>query len=354
MRNAFARLGVLAGALALAAACSTSGKAASPSASPSGTAATAAPLAEGGGISVSQAELDEKLAVDQLMDLRQREYELRKEALDEVLGEKLLQKEAQARGVTVEELTQREVEEKAGKPDAAEIERFYVQNQRRLAGIPREQALATVEAALSSRNRDARAAAYRRELIKKHGVRVRLAPPRYDVAVPSDAPALGSPKAAVTIVEFADYQCPFCHQAQTTVDEVLKRYPGQVRLVHRDFPLDGIHPRATPAARASRCAGEQGKFWEYHRGLLSVMTELSDADLTKRAEELRLNMTSFASCLAQPSGDAAIRASLEAGRKLGVSATPTFFINGRRLVGAKGLPDFVDAIEDELARASGN
>ena len=72
----------------------------------------------------------------------------------------------------------------------------------------------------------------------------------------------------MTIVEFTDYQCPYCHQAQATIDEVLSRYQGKVRLVHLDFPLDG-HSEAVPAARAARCAGEQGKFWEYHHNLMT-------------------------------------------------------------------------------------
>jgi protein-disulfide isomerase len=283
--------------------------------------------------------------------MRQREYDSRKEALDALLEEKLLEKEAKARGLTVEELKAREVDQKAEKADKAEVEQLYQQNQRRLAGVPREQALLTVERAVLARNREMRLAGFRRELAKKHGVTIRLEPPRYDVSIPADAPTLGPKSAPVTIVEFADYQCPFCHQAQQAVEEILKRYSGKVRFVHRDFPLESIHPRATPAARASRCAGEQGKFWEYHRGLLAAAGDLSDADLKNRAQGLGLNLTTFDSCLAQPGGEKPVQASLEEGMKLGVAATPTFFVNGRRLVGAKNVPDFVDVIEDELARA---
>lgn len=357
MREACAQLRLLAGMAVLVAGCSSSSKAASPAEAAAAqasrapaTADTTSLYAEGGGISVSRAELEGRIAADQLMDLRQRDYELRREALDDLLGEKLLQKEAAARSLTLDELARREIDQKADKPDPAEIEKLLLQNQRRFAGVPKEQALAAVENAVRARNRDTRASAFRRELVRKHGVKILLEPPRYEVAVPGDAPVLGPAKAPVTIVEFADYQCPFCHQAQGTVDEVLRRYAGKVRFVHLDFPLDGLHPRATPAARASRCAGEQGKFWEYHRGLLTVMTELSDADLKKHAENAGLDVTAFASCLAQPGADAAIRASLEEGRRLGVTATPTFFLNGRRLVGAKQLPDFVAIIEEELAR----
>jgi protein-disulfide isomerase len=324
---------------------------ASTSAAPA--AAPAAPggiAAEGKGLTITLSDVDTKLGAERLMDLRQREYDERKQALDALLEEKLVEREAKTQGISVEQLKQREVDDKAPKPEKAEIDLLYAQNERRLQGLPKEQALLTVERALLQRGREARAGDFRRELIKKHGIQFRMEPPRYQVGVPADAPALGAKDAPVTIVEFADYQCPFCHQAQLAVEQVLKRYAGKVRFVHRDFPLESIHPRATPAARASRCAGEQGKFWEYHRGLLAQPTNFDEADLKRRAGSLGLDQAKFSACLAQPGGEKAVQASLEEGQKLGVSATPTFFVNGRRLVGAKGVPDFVDVIEDELAR----
>jgi protein-disulfide isomerase len=324
---------------------------------PPAAAAVSAPppgglAAEGKGLTITVAEVDDKLGTDRVMELRQREYDERKQALDALLEEKLVEREAKAQGLTVEKLKQREVDEKAAKPDKAEVEQLYNQNLRRLAGLPKEQAMLTVERAVVQRNREVRAADYRRELMRKHGVQLRLEPPRYQVPVPADAPSLGPKAAAVTIVEFADYQCPFCHQAQLAVEQILKRYDGKVRFVHRDFPLESIHPRATPAARASRCAGEQGKFWEYHRGLLASPTSFDEADLKRRAGVLGLNQTTFATCLAQPGGEKAVQEGLADGQRLGVSATPTFFVNGRRLVGAKGVPDFVDVIEDELSRSA--
>lgn len=342
----------LLGTLALACSASTTAQSPNNAAGETKAAAPAAVMAEGQGLTITLSDVEHRLGPDRLMDLRQREYDARREALDSLLEEMLVEKEAKAQGLSVEKLRAREVDQKTAKPDKAEIEQLYAQNQRRLQGLPKDQASLTVERALVSRNREMRAAAFRRELIQKHRIRVRLDAPRYEVTPPADAPALGPKDAPVTIVAFADYQCPFCHQAQVAVEEILKRYSGKVRLVHRDFPLDSIHPRATPAARASRCAGEQGKFWEYHRGLLAATSDLSDADLKNRAQALGLNLTSFASCMAERGGDAAVQLSLADGNKLGVSATPTFFINGRRLVGAKGVPDFVDIIEDELTRTA--
>ncbi len=125
----------------------------------------------------------------------------------------------------------------------------------------------------------------------------------------------------MTIVQFVDYQCPYCHRAQSTIDQILSRYPGKVQLVHRDFPLDG-HAQAMPAARAARCAGEQGKFWDYHRSLMSVKGPMDDADLKSRAAGLKLDPAAFSSCLASDRHDAAIRAAFEDGHARGRELDP--------------------------------
>jgi protein-disulfide isomerase len=357
MNDAFVRLAFFVGAagiLGCSASSTAQGRSDSAPAPLPPRAADSAPtavVAEGAGLKVTLAEIEQRMGVERLMDLRQREYDTRKEALDSLLEERLVEKEAAAQGLTVEKLREREVDQKAAKPDRAEVEQLYSQNLRRFSGVPKEQALLTVERAVANRNREMRAGALRRELMKKHGIRIGLEPPRNELTVPADAPSLGPAKAAVTIIEFADYQCPYCHQAQLAVEEVLKRYSGKLRFVHRDYPLESIHPRASAAARASRCAGEQHKFWEYHRGLLAATGDLSEADLKGRAQSLGLNLVSFSSCLTQQGGELPIQASVTEGNRLGVSATPTFFINGRRLVGARSVTDLVDVIEDELARA---
>jgi protein-disulfide isomerase len=152
----------------------------------------------------------------------------------------------------------------------------------------------------------------------------------------------------VTVVEFTDYQCPYCHRAQGVIDQVLSRYAGRVRFVHLDFPLGG-HPGAVPAARAARCAGEQGKFWEYHRGLMTAPGPLDAADLARRAADLRLDRSPFEACLSSGRHDEAIQASLRQGEELGVSGTPAYFVNGRMISGARPLESFTELIDAELA-----
>jgi len=345
----------LAGFALVGLACSDRGAASdSPraAASPAASATAGPAVAEVAGVTISSAELDASIGEQAFSEIRQQEYDLRRNALKEMIGQRLFAKEAAAQAVSVEQLLEREVDQKTPAPGQAEAEQIYEQNRFRMPqGMSKEQAVTELKIRMRQRDLERRRVAYREELARKYGVKVLLEPPRVQVAVPADAPSLGAPGAKVTIVEFADYQCPFCHRAQAVVEELLERYPGKLRLVHLDFPL-GNHPRAEPASIAARCAGEQGKFWEYHRGLLRGGTDFGDADLRSRAQQLGLDLTAFATCQARPGGAAPIRASQAEGDKLGVTATPTFFINGRRLVGALPVDAFVEVIEEELARAS--
>jgi len=217
--------------------------------------------------------------------------------------------------------------------------------------VPFEQLKDRIRQSLYDQALSSQAAIFQLALKKDTRVQILLEEPRAQVAVPASAPSQGPADAKVTIVEFLDYQCPYCHRAQQTVDQVLKQYEGRVRFVHRDYVLG--KPRSLPAARAARCAGEQGRFWEYHRGLLLEAGDLSDADLARRAGSLGLDDKSFTACAATDRFDADIHAATSAGGELGVSGTPTFFINGRRLVGARSVEDFQAVIEAELQKPRG-
>ena len=153
------------------------------------------------------------------------------------------------------------------------------------------------------------------------------------------------------IVEFSDYQCPYCHQVEATVKEVLTKYGDKVSLAYRDFPLSAIHSQAEISAEASRCALEQGKFWEYHDQLFTASKLEKDA-LIEYARNLKLDDKQFGSCLTSEKYKADIDKDLQAGRKAGVTGTPGFFINGIALSGAQGQDAFARVIDDELARKS--
>src|SRR5262245_12452464 len=263
--------------LVLAASCKRSAGPVNPAPSPppEGT------VAEVDGTPITAAELEERVG-NRLARIRQEEYETRKQALDEIITDRLLAAEAKRRGLSVPDLLRDEVDNQLKEPDPSLVKSLYEQNKARFASVPEEKALANIRELLKSRDRTSKKAELSSTLRAKSTVRVTLEAPRIAVPVPASAPTLGPEGAPVVIVQYADYQCPFCHRAQGTIEQILGKNAGKVQLVHRDFPLEG-HPQALPAARAARCAGEQGRFWDYHRSLMTDRGSLDDADLKARA-----------------------------------------------------------------------
>jgi protein-disulfide isomerase len=304
-------------------------------------------VAEVNSTPVFAAELDQR-AESRLARLRQEEYDIRKQVLDEIVAERLIDAEAKKRGISREGLLEREVAARSEAPSPATILSLYEQNKARFAGSSKEQALERIRKALGERAQSQRRTEFLQGLREQARIAVRLQPPRAAVGIPDGAPATGPASLPVSIVEFTDYQCPYCHRAQATIEQVLSYYQGKVRLVHMDFPLDG-HPGAFPAARAARCAGEQGKFWEFHKNLMTDSGLLDKADLEARAGKLGLKVPEFGACVASGRYDAAIRASFDEGEALGVTGTPAYFVNGRMLSGARPFEAFGELIESELA-----
>ena len=337
------RLAFVLAVLALAAGCRRSAAPApTPQPPPEGT------VAEIDGTPITAAELEERVG-NRLARIRQEEYETRKQALDEIIADRLLAAEAKRRGISLDELVKDEVEHQVKEPDPAFVKGLYEQNKSRFGSEAPDKAIAKIADMLKTRDRAARKAELGQTLRAKSAVKISLEAPRIAVAVPASAPTLGPDGAPVVIVQYADYQCPFCHRAEGMIEQILSKNAGKVQLVHRDFPLDG-HPQAFPAARAARCAGEQGKFWDYHRSLMTDKGPLDEADLTARAQTLKLEPGAFATCLASDRFDAAIRAALDEGVHAGVSATPTYFVNGRMLQGALPVEEFQQVVDSELAR----
>lgn len=171
---------------------------------------------------------------------------------------------------------------------------------------------------------------------------------RYDI--PSQGfPSIGPDDAPITIVEFSDYQCPFCRRwHQEVYAPLLAAYPGKIKLVYRNLPLTSIHPDAFSAAEAAMCAGEQGAYWTYHEKLFGGET-LGKQVYTQYAQELSLNMDAFESCITENKYKEAIEKDSDFAVNLGVRSTPTFFINGLAIVGAQPLDVFKQVIDKELA-----
>jgi protein-disulfide isomerase len=297
---------------------------------------------------VTLEELDEKVG-SQIRRLRQQEYELRRAALDELLAEKLLAREAAARGVTADELYKTEVLDKLAPPTEEEISRLYEMNRSRVGNRTLEQVRPDIEAALGRQRETERRNNFYGNLLSKADVRVLLDPPRVAVSVPPGEPSRGPADAPVTMVEFSAYTCGYCKRAHPVVEQLLEDYGDAIRFVYRDFPLAN-QVRALPSAVAARCAGDQGKYWEYHDHLMTIPGDLADADLKNRASALGLDVEAFQACTESGKHDARVQAGLQDGAALGVSGTPTFFLNGRMMVGAQPIDEFRRIIEEELDR----
>lgn len=171
---------------------------------------------------------------------------------------------------------------------------------------------------------------------------------RYEI--PTEGfPSLGPADAPITVVEFSDFQCPFCRRwHDQTYEPLLAAYPGQIRIVYRHLPLVSIHPDAFSAAEAAMCAGDQNVFWQYHDKLFSSES-LGNAVYEQYARELSLDIPKFADCMTEHKFEGAIQADSDFALNLGVSSTPTFFVNGLAVVGAQPLDVFKQLIDKELA-----
>jgi protein-disulfide isomerase len=171
---------------------------------------------------------------------------------------------------------------------------------------------------------------------------------RYDIPI-DGYPSFGPDNAPITIVEFSDFQCPYCRRFhQDTYKALLDAYPNKIRFVYRNLPLVSLHPEAFPAAVASRCANEQNAFWPYYEKIFSG-EDMGQAVYIKYATDLGLDVTAFQSCLASDRNNAFIQADSDFAVSMGVQSTPTFFINGLAVIGAQPLEVFKQVIDKELA-----
>ncbi len=303
----------------------------------------ASPVATIGDRTITMQDL--ALSLAQKM-MNQWEFEQKKQALDEMINDQLIDKEAAAKGVSKESLIESEVTSKVPDPQQGEVDAWYEQNKARVGAQTKEQMAPQISAFLKNQKMQDVQKSFSANLRQKYGVKVLLKPTRYEVSVDDDA-AKGPAKAPVTIVEFSDYQCPFCSRAETTVGDVLKKYGDKVRLIYRDYPL-GMHPNAQAAAEASECAKDQGKFWEMHNAMFANQQKLASADLVETAGTLGLDKDKFKACLDSGKKRDEVQKDFADGMKVGVTGTPTFFINGLKLVGARDVSSFAEIIDQEL------
>jgi protein-disulfide isomerase len=308
-------------------------------------------LAVVNGVSITAAEVDAKLGAS-LAKLQEQIYTMQRAQLDALIDEQLLSAEAATRKITLDALTQTEITARIQPVTTADASAFYEANKARLQGGTFTTLQEQIKTHITSQRLTARRQEFVATLREKAAVKMLLVAPepfRSEVAT-AGSPVRGNPNAPVTIVEFSDFHCPFCRRAHPVIQQVLAKYGDRVRLVYKDMPLDNLHPSARAAAEAARCADEQGKFWEFHDKLFASEPDASPATLNRLAQEAGINLAPFEACYKERRFKAQVDASAQEGTRLGVTGTPTFFINGRTVTGALPLDSFAKVIDEELKR----
>ena len=300
------------------------------------------------GRSITQSELEAHVR-PRLIEIDGERYDALREGLDELIADELVAQEAKKRNVSAEDLEEAEVNAKIPDPPDADVQKIYNENKDRFPGQTLEQLKPQIVDYLKGQKAEDRRSAFIDELKGRYKTTIALRPPIVEVETAGRPERGAGAKAPITVIEFSDYECPFCGRAEEVVEQVMKIYGDKVRLVYRDYPLE-MHPHARLASEAANCANAQGKFWDYHAKLFKNQRELGEEKLKAYADQVGLDRTKFDQCLSTKPFQAAIDKDLADGAKVGVNGTPAFFINGRMLSGAQPFEKFKEVIEEELKK----
>lgn len=299
------------------------------------------------GTKITQNQVDASITAE-VFPLQQQIYALRMAALESLVLRTILEDEARKRNLSVDEVRKRLT---AGTIDVseAEVEQLYAENASVMGAMSPDEAKERLRLDLESQ---ARMKHYRTALLRLRStssVELGLEEPRVPISENDDAPSVGPVAAMITIIVFADFQCPYCRESQVVLKQILKAYPSEVRLIFRNLPLD-IHLEAASSARAAFCAGQQGLFWRYHDALYAADNLTSEA-LKKIGIQQGLNLPRFNDCVVSEASRAAVRRDITEAKRFGINSTPTFIVNGKLLRGAIGFDEFKAVIERELKLA---
>lgn len=306
---------------------------------------------EGGSLSYAEVTTPMQSQLDQMLsEYLMGRYDAEYQAAQQLMDEKIIEAEAKKRGMAaIEDLLKAEINDKVAKPTEAELAEAYEALKRKLRGQTMEEARGVLETAVTQKKQGERYAVWIEELRASYKATIQLPfpnVPRIPVSADDD-PFVGPADAPVTIVQFAEFQCPYCGKARESVDKVLANYDGKVKFVFRDYPLD-FHQNAIPAAVAANCAGKQDKYWPVHDAFMKNQAALAEGDLLRVAREAKLDMEAWETCRKDPTVEAEIRADFEDGAKAGVTGTPAFFINGVFINGAQPYEKFKAIVDAEL------
>jgi protein-disulfide isomerase len=295
---------------------------------------------------------EEKLIGDDkadFFDLKKREYELKMDRLNKILVETLIGGEAQKANMSLDDYINKKITKGEIKISDKEYKKFVADKK-----IPESQLNPQIKerimAYLQTQKKQDMVDAYVAKLTKSTPVEVYFSKPRMNVQVEvGNAPIWGKTNAPVTIVEFSDFQCPFCTRGADTINDLKKKYGSKIRVAFKNFPLP-MHKEARPAAEAALCVNEQStdKFWKYHDILFKNQDKLDAANLEKFAKEVGADTKKFAECMGAKKYAKAVQDDMDYGEKVGVKSTPAFFINGQILNGAVPIESFSEIIDEEL------
>jgi protein-disulfide isomerase len=335
------------GALACTSPSTTQAKAA-PAADPN------APVAKIGIEVISAKELDDSIKGDVKTlesQFQEQLYQTKRQALDTIIMKRLVEAKAKAAGKSPEEFVQAEVMAAVPPTTDAEVQQVYDAAKAQGRDLPPiAQVKDTIVRYVQQQKAQASAQAYYEKLKAEAKVVILLPPyraPRQQVE--AKGPSRGPATAPITIVEFSDFECPYCSQAEKTVSEVLRVYGDKIRLVYRDLPLPN-HKNAPKAAEAAHCAGDQGKYWEMHAKLFANQRNLDVPALKGYAKDLKLDQAKFDKCLDSGATAAIVEENRKVGNEAGVNGTPAFFVNGILISGAQPFDAFKEVIDGELAQ----
>ena len=299
-------------------------------------------VANVGGVKVTMAELEQEESA-KLLSAHYQYYQAETKALDELIDKRLLEQKAKSENLTVDQLVDRDIKSQVKDPTEDQMKVYY-------EGLETEQPYETVRGKVLEKIRELRtrkaSSAYVKALRAQTTVYVTLAPPRANVDL-QNAQMLGPEKAQVTLVEFADYECPYCQKVAADLKKLQADFGDKVAFTYKDFPLP-MHARAEKAAEATRCASKQGKFWEFHDELFRSK-ELDVDQLKAQARALKLDSAEFDRCLDSGEQAAVVERDRKEGVRLGITGTPSFFINGHFLSGALDYAALRQIVEQQLA-----
>lgn len=299
-------------------------------------------VAEVGGVKVTLGELEQQESA-KLLSAHYQYYQAQSKALDALIDKKVLEQKAKSENLTVDQLIDRDIKSQVKDPTEDQMKVYY-------EGLETDQPYESVREKILDKIRQLRTdkvrAAYVKELRSHTNVTIALAPPRANVEV-ADNQVLGPKTAKVTLVEFADYECPYCQKVAADVKKVAADFGDKVAFTYKDFPLP-MHSRAEKAAEATRCASKQNKYWEFHDELFHSK-ELDVDQLKAQARALQLDPIQFDKCLDSGAEAAAVEKDRKEGVRLGITGTPSFFINGHYLSGALDYAALRQIVEQQLA-----